>query len=276
MGQANVVNFIERADGAGRLVRLVPKVDSETEETLQWDADLAFSVGDDEAAAIEVAIPSAGEHRSRATDGDGSAVVTYKPTQDAVIITLSDMDGNAILSDVSATIRHLQMRTTEKLQVFVARVRLRAVKAMDSGPLCRHLGKKVGIVVEPTQRELPFNKAPEPEVGMVVNAKAEGKDVYGVFKSKDGDGFYIVADFGTEYRADRIISALRVADATKRNGHVADYAKRVKESGGHPTWKHLVLALGQSVGNGTAAGAQDTGWALTAESVEAAVGMAAN
>lgn len=262
MTEANVVPFIRRSDGTGTLVRLAVKVDAETEGTLLWDADFAFSIGQTEAEELGIAIPAAPEHRARATDGQGSTSVKFRPSQDSIRLSLTDADGETVLDAVSARVRHLELRVTEKVQVFLARVRLQAQPAEAAGALCACLGRVVGIVADPQQQELPLaSRPPIPQIGSVVCAVDAGdRQVVGLLRGEDGSSI-LVDDFGSVYRTERIVSSLRVLDV--EGDQVRAYAARCREIGVIPTWRDLVLALGEHIGSGTATGSDIAGWQVT-------------
>jgi hypothetical protein len=276
MKNTSIVDFARQDDGAAQLIRAVPKVDAESENTLLWDIDLAFGLSSpDDAEYLDATIPSTGELQGRAKEGLGSAVVTVKPTADTIKITMNTENGRVFLDGVSAEVRHLQVRTTERVQTYLARLRLRAVKATDSVGLLEALGKKIGVVVEPRQADLPFNKtgdSPDPEIGSVVAGKIGDEDVFGIFTGKKGDKYTLV-DFGIVRRADSIVSAVKVEGADdKENALLKDYENHAKELGSAPTWANLVVALGQQVGKGKGK-KKVTGWTLSQDVVNAAIDM---
>jgi hypothetical protein len=275
MSMANLVTFMERGDGAGQLVRLACKVDAEAEGTLLWDCDFAFPIGNDEVADLDAAIPAAKAHRTRATDGQGSTVVKFRPVVDGVRLSITNTDGDTVLDGVSAKIRHLEMRTTEKVQVYVARLRVQAVPAALAGALCACLGKRVGLVADPVQQSLFENggKTPLPPIGSVVCAKALGDaDVYGIFRGEKGESL-VVDDFGAVHPATRIISSMQVSNA--EGDTVARYVRDCRTNGTSPSWKALVLALGQAIGASTAQGSEAQGWTITDAVTADALGLPA-
>lgn len=272
MAETNIVAFIRRSDGTGTLVRLAVKVDAETEGTLLWDADFAFSIGQTEAEELGIAIPAAPEHRARATDGQGSTVVKFRPSQDAIRLSLTDADGETVLDAVSAKVRHLELRVTEKVQLFLARVRLQAQPAEAAGALCACLGRVVGIVADPQQQELPLARPSAPQIGSVICAvDSADRQMFGLFRGEvhdDRGSALLVDDFGAMHRADRVLSSLRVLDV--EGEQVQRYAARCREIGVIPTWRDLVLALGEHIGASVAVGSDASGWRVTDAIVAAA------
>lgn len=267
MAEANIVKFIQRSDGSGQLVRLAVKVDAEAEGTLLWDADFAFHLGSDEADELGLAIPAAREHRARATDGQGSTVIKFRPAQDAIRLSMTSPDGEQVLDGVSAKVRHLELRVTEKVQVFLARVRLQAQPAEAAGALCACLGRVVGIVADPQQQELAFGRPAAPPVGAVVCAMAHDEQVFGLFRGERGDAL-LIDDFGVMHSASRIVSSMRVVDA--EGEEVMRYAARCREIGVRPSWRDLVLALGRFIGDSVASGGEVGGWHVTRDVVDSA------
>jgi hypothetical protein len=255
--ERTAVDYTRNDTGTATLARAVPKVDTNTEGTQQWDLDLVSGVAEDDAQHVAPALPQVGEYLARARDGKGSAQITIKPTTRDVRVNLhaTDEEGSAVLLEASAEIRHLRMHLTEKAQRYVARLRVYGLTPEQGAALVRNLGQPLRVHVSQAQQEFQFEG---PALGSLVGGEHQGNKVFGILQQRTDAGL-VIDDFGVVYTVPKVESAIELSDGWQE--YARQYGKDVRDAGRDPTWRDLILALG-SVGDGATLDAEVVAWAV--------------
>lgn len=231
-----IIDFTREDHGTGTLTRAVPRVDSQIPGTQEWDLDIMFTVVDDlQTEHVHGVLPSATEYLTRAMEGRGGTTITVKPSQRDIRLTLTTQDGQVVLSDVHTEVRHIRLSVTEKVQVYVSRVRLPALTPEQGAAILGVLGTEVTLFVTQDQIALDFGNGAE--LGSLVCGVTGDVSQFGILRQKRGT-LFMVEDFGVIHTVDRVTAALSITqESLDRAEQCAD---QIRQMGGTPSWADFV------------------------------------
>lgn len=242
-----MLTFVEKCESYCEVTKVVPKLDS-SGGGISWDVDVAYNVtSEDEAEMLRSVFPSAVTAYLRAKDGRGDSLLKTTLPQQLFTVSFRTKGGDEfIVKRTAAECRGVEFKVNEKAQTYTAKMRLCHMRSEFYVDLVQSLGEFVVVTVEPQQQDLPLPKADKIEVGDVVVAEWNGQEVYGVYRGEKYEE-HIVEDFQTTYRAQKVLSSIRVEGASAPfDGDLGWYRTLVKT----PTWRDLVLALSKFLGEG--------------------------
>ena len=235
-----MLTFMESCESYCEVVKVVPKLDS-SGGGIMWDVDVAYNVTcEDEAELLRSVFPSAVTAYMRACDGKGESSLKTTLPQQLFTVSLKTRGGEGIIHKAAGEVRGVEFKVNEKSQVYTAKMRLCHLRSEFYADLVQSLGEFVVVTVTPQQQDLPLtSKAEAAQIGDVVVADCDGKEVYGVYLSARYDE-HTVEDCNHTYKAQKILSSIKVGDAKNPfSEEMARYRKQSKVA----SWKSLFATL---------------------------------
>ena len=290
-----------------KLIKLDPKRSGDDDNKLFCDLQIACRVeNDDEAAVLARFAPGAlslfrASAAARAaaavkTSTEGAAAGAEAAAVDGtfgdLLIRLPESSRNVRMGakcdggefDLGpAEIRGaLRFKNTPKGAVVTYKVRVHEVNGEEIGALAEDLDMLIDVTFKRDQTVLPFpNRTDEiePKIGQVVSGVDGGEEyagiVIGTVSDEDSGAMLEIDDCGTTklVRVASVSGALTVhgPNESKLEKALAAYVKAAKKADVEPTWRHLVIALGQRY----LADGDHAAWVLDGDVVSAAIGIAA-
>jgi hypothetical protein len=264
-----MLTFDVSGEAPCQVVKASPKVEQEG-GGISWDVDLAYVLNDEaEAEMLTSIFPSAVTAYMRAIDSKSESHM--KATVPEVVAKL-DMrlhGGEELVVGASVEVRSVELKCGAKAQVYTMRIRLKYLRSDFWVNLVQSLGETVIVSVRAAQQTLPISTKLPPE-GRVVCAiqSSTGDEVYGVFRRGE-PGALIVEDFDTYYKCDTIVTQVHIKDAGDM--HIDDAIAKYAGLSEVRSWRSLINAIGEQVGQGTVEGNAIDGFVVTDATVQAAL-----
>jgi hypothetical protein len=245
-------------------------------------------------SAAEVATNGAAEGAKDASEHGtfGDLSIKMPENMRTFAMSVKTDDGEVELGDVE--LRSLKYKSSAKTSTLVMKVRIKRCKGETIGLMADHLDLLGTVAIVRKQQNLPGTDgsvinfptaAADPEPGQVVSGVDDGVEYAGIVVDQvideDNGSMLVIDDCGTERlvrlasvsgRLDVVVNKGRGKPGTKLNAAVSRFKDAASDAGIEPTWRYLVVALGEHYLNEGA----DAEWVLTDEIIEAAVARVAS
>lgn len=252
----------------GKIQSVAFKSDGGTEETLLYTVKMVFPITvPADAKRLSSILPGAVEVFDRVQMAGDDDVEKFSqsvrtPTLEACRVVLTATNGGDEIIAGAANIKAITLRASRKEVAAVVDVEFGGQTAQRAADLARNHRKVVSFTFGAAQGVLPFPRAVQPdheevayEVGDVVCAKATFGEFWGRLVDSVGeDGkitTLIIEDLdgrSFEVKPFDLVSALPVQPADKQptSAAIKSYIKQCRAHDKQPSWKWLILGLGEA------------------------------